>query len=137
MKQLSLLFLGLVFWLSFSHCTTERFNYDLDVLQGNWRRVDSNNPDADSMLLQVNGSSGVILYAPPGSNFSNQELKWTNINSIAFPKDFTLFDKSADSTRWVADLYVTSFDGDSIMEFRLRSTDHLAAPGGEQTWVRE
>ncbi|MGH1338114.1 MAG: hypothetical protein ACRBFS_18475 [Aureispira sp.] len=137
MKQFCGLFLGILLAISLGNCGTERPIYELGELQGHWRRVRSNNLDADSMLLQIEGNSAVILYAPPNSNYSNNELKWTSIAPVISPRDFTLSDKSVDGTRWAADLFVEQFDGDSIQEFTLKSSKFLAAPGGEQTWVRE
>lgn len=123
--------------LGFSNCGTETPIYDLDVLQGNWRRISSNNPIADSMLLQIDGSSGVIIYAPYNSNFSDNELKWTGITSVVSPRNFVLSDKSADGNLWEAAIFVEEFDRDSIQKFTLRSSQFSSAPGGEQVWIRE
>lgn len=137
MKQLYGLLLGWTIITGLSNCATETPRFDLDVLQGNWRRINSNNPNADSMLLKVEGSSGVILYAPSTSNFSDNELKWTGITSVVSPRNFVLSDKSADGNLWEAAILVQEFDGDSIQQFILRNSQFSAAPGGEQTWQRE
>lgn len=137
MKQFCSLFLGISLALSLGNCGTERPIYELGELEGTWHRLSSNNLEADSMVLQIEGSSAVIVYAPVGSNFSNNELKWIDITPVVSPTNFTLLDKSADGSRWSAALFVDAFDGDSIQAFTLESVAFSSAPGGEQTWVRE
>ncbi len=137
MKQLFGFFLGSVLLFGISACAEERPTHDLSELQGDWQRISSNNPDADSMQLRVDGTSAIVLYAPLTSNFSNNELKWTNIREATGLRDFTLSDKSADNRRWEAELAVLDFVGDSILEFKLTSVEYRDAPGGEQTWVRK
>lgn len=137
MKQLCYLFLGVILVVGLGNCGTERPVYNLELLQGTWRRISGNNPDADSMLLKVQGTSAVILYAPPYSNFSRGEQKWTRITPVVAPNNFTLLDKSTDDNQWGATILVEIFERDTIVQFSLKSDKYLAAPGGIQVWVRE
>ncbi|MFK7797017.1 MAG: hypothetical protein AB8E82_06155 [Aureispira sp.] len=137
MRYIAYFFLGLVIAISWGSCAPQLPNYNLEELQGNWRRVSGNNTEADSMLLQISGSSAVILYAPVNSDFSNNELKWTGIAPVVFPRDFTFMDKSIDGNFWAANIFVERVENDSIKSFTVVSDAFAAAPGGEQEWVRE
>ena len=137
MRYIACVFLGLIIITSWGSCASQLPTYSLEKLQGRWRRIASNNTEADSMLLQISGSSAVILYAPANSNFSNNELKWTGITPVVLPRDFTFSDKSIDGNFWAANIFVDLVENDSIKSFIVVSDAFAAAPGGEQKWVRE
>lgn len=135
MKHLALL-LSLLCLCS-TACRVDTPAYKLDVLQGRWRRISSTDIRSDSLLIEVDNDSAVIVYAPASSNFAAGQIKWRSLNAIASVGDFSVSDLSADSSRWGATIYMDENGDQAPISFTIISNNYPNAPGGSQYWEKE
>ena len=127
-----LLLLALTF--IFCQCR-QKPSYSLDDIGGNWFRTESTDYRSDSMILYIEGDSAKISYLPNGSNFKDDQLKWTDITPISrdassIRNDFNLLDLSSDGKRYESVIFLKD---DTIT---LINYNYPFALGGIQKWVR-
>lgn len=100
----------------------------LDNLNGEWIRIESNNPSSDGMIIEMSGTSGTII-DKRGSNFSVGDLKWKNIKAID-QENFEHEELGSDYNYYQASMLLQSDD-------TLRISVASSGSGNVQKWVRE
>ncbi|CAA6828707.1 MAG: Unknown protein [uncultured Aureispira sp.] len=125
-------YIGMLCCLLIMACAKPSPKYDKEVLEGDWLRTSSSDARSDSMIVHVGiGNAAAVLFAPPNSNFSLQQLKWQKIRAVAESGDFQLLDLSADGNLWKAFILMKS-----ETELEIINADYPNAPGGVQKWIK-
>ncbi len=101
---------------------------NLDVLLGSWIRIGGNNPEADGMIVKMDGASGTVT-DKAGSGFNNNDLKWKDIRSTS-SEQFTYEELGSDANYYSATMELRSDD-------TLRISVGSSGAGNIQKWVRE
>ncbi len=99
-----------------------------DTLTGTWRRVESNNPANDNMLITINGTSGHITDSGNSSTFGIGEIKWKDIAPDS-ETTFSYYELGSDGQYYVA---VMTIINDSVLNVSVGST----GAGNIQKWIR-
>ncbi len=100
---------------------------DLSKLQGEWTRIESNNPSADFMKVNVINDQATIIDKAQ-SGFSNGDIKWKDITNTA-PGVYTHLELGSDNNYYEASIALRN---DSTLEIAVGST----GSGNVQKWVR-
>lgn len=102
---------------------------DTSALEGKWFRIESNNPDNDNMVIEVENAAGVITDRANASSFNVGDVKWNSITATSE----TLFDyKELGSDRNYYDAQMELADDTTL----LISISYTGA-GNNQKWLRE
>jgi len=100
---------------------------DLSKLQGEWTRIESNNPSADFMKVDVLNDQATIIDRAQ-SNFSNGDIKWKDITNSA-PGLFSYKELGSDDNYYDASIVLKN---DSTLEIAVGAS----GSGNTQKWVR-
>lgn len=96
-------------------------------LQGDWLRVDGNNPPNNGMRLRIEGDEGQLTFMPPGGigGFRAGQILWQEIAA-----DGTLLVQGSDGNFYDSEL---TWEGPDRFHI---DVDRAASPGNDQTWER-
>ncbi len=100
----------------------------LDNLNGEWIRIASTNPVADGIIIDMSGTSGIII-DKAGSGFAEGDLKWKDIKAVD-TENFTHEELGSDGAYYQATMLLKSDD-------TLRISVGSSGAGNAQKWVRE
>ena len=101
---------------------------DIKILQGDWIRVESNNPSADFIKVNVNGANGTITDKAQ-SPFGDGAVKWKGI-APSGEKSFAYEELGSDGNYYPSTITLITNDELSI------SVDNSGS-GNAQKWVRD
>ncbi|MGD8495432.1 MAG: serine hydrolase [Gemmatimonadales bacterium] len=99
---------------------------DLGSLQGDWRRLDSNNPRNDGMRVSLAGGQGRLTYLPPTGSRKHAvgQIQWRGLGT-----DGTLEVRGSDGGYYTAKLRMDGPD-------RFHIDIDANGAGNDQTWER-
>ena len=98
-----------------------------NLLDGQWVRVDGNNPNANSMKVEISGNSATVL-DPASTSLSVGDLKWKEITSVADNK-YEHLELGSDGNYYDASITVVNNNTIEILVL-------ASGPGNEQEWDR-
>lgn len=101
---------------------------DTSVLDGEWFRVESNNPVNDNMVVEVENSTGVITDIAGATSFSVGAVKWSNITVVSETL-FAYEELGSDGNYYDAQMELSD-------DTTLTITIGTVAAGNSQKWLR-
>ena len=101
---------------------------DISAIQGDWIRIESNNPANDFMKITVTGTSGTLSDGA-GSSFSTGEVKWTSIAG-ATANTFSYEELGSDRNYYSSTMTLVNQD-------ELSLSVGSSGAGNAQKWLRD
>lgn len=116
---------------------TETYWLSLDHIQGNWVRVESNNPSNDGMRIRVEGDRATITAMPPrgSSRFHVGQVVWQDLSTFDSGSG-SLEVRGSDGAYYLSEMTITEITGVRGQATRLAiDVDKENSPGNDQTWA--